>query len=50
MAICDFGEESGGNKTGFYCILISTMAIFNFIIFSEVNFNTVLEESMVGNN
>jgi len=20
MAICEFGDESGGNKTGFYCI------------------------------
>ena len=22
MAICEFGDESGGIKTGFYCILI----------------------------
>jgi len=22
MAIYEFGDESGGNKTGFYCILL----------------------------
>jgi hypothetical protein len=34
MAICEFGNESGGNKTGLYCILIkiNCLIFYNYCL------------------